>query len=155
MEGQKPFTHDRDYYLQALWYAACYEQQAGQRSLPDDEESRTEQRGHLGRAAEWYRQYAQYACNARFDEQVSYDSIRNVYGERIGQSERALRRCLVLYGIMEQTQQVDKVYNAYATQMTRLFHAWGHTWEPSPETLEDLRRAKEQTSAYRFPLANV
>ena len=144
--ARKPFTLFRDYYLQALWYAAEYELGMGQESADDQSETaRREQRKHWGLAAQHYRTYAMYACKTRFDTKVTFGPE---HGERVIMSERSLRRSLVLYGAIGATHQVDQVYSAYYKQMRSIS---ARAWEPSSETLADLRSAKQQTNAYRFP----
>jgi hypothetical protein len=148
-----PYTLFRDYYLQALWYAAEYELRLGQR-LADDlfqadgTADRSAQRRHWGSAAQQYRAYAMHACNSRFDTKVTFGVGGRQQGERVVMSERAMRRALVLYGAIEATHLVDQVYGTYYKQMRAVS---AKNWEPSRETLNDLRSAKEQTNAYRFP----
>jgi hypothetical protein len=151
--ARKPYTHFRDLYLQALWYAAEYELKLGQQSADerldtDGEANRKEQRKHWDLAAQHYRTYAMYACNSRFDQKVTFGGAGREAGERVIMSERALRRSVVLYGAIGATHLVDQVYSAYYKQMRSIS---AKAWEPSKETLADLRAAKEQTNAYRFP----
>lgn len=151
--ARKPYTLFRDYYLQALWYAAEYGLRQGQQFSDgrldiDSEAKRKEQRKHWGQAAQHYRTYAMGACNSRFDMKVTFGSGGREHGERVIMSERALRRSLVLYGSIGATHQVDQVYSAYYKQMRSIS---AKAWEPSKATLTDLRSAKEQTNAYRFP----
>jgi hypothetical protein len=146
--ARKPFTLFRDYYLEALWYSAEYELGMGQQYAENqDETARREQRQHWGLAAQHYKTYAMYAANTRFDTKVTFGVSGRPHGERVIMSERALRRALVLYGAIGSTHQVDQVYSAYIRQMRSVS---GKAWEPSQETLSDLRGAKEQTGAYRF-----
>jgi len=144
--ARKPYTLFRDYYLQALWYAAEYEQNRGQKSA--DAQNQREQRKHWDLAAGFYKTYAMYAANSRFDTKVTFGGGSRSHGERVVMSERALRRALVLYGAIGATHQVDQVYSAYFKQMRSVS---AKAWEPSAETLNDLRSAKQQTGAYRFP----
>jgi len=149
--ARKPYTLYRDYYLQAVWYAAEYEVRQGQqfadeRIDAEGEANRKEQRKHWGQAAQLYRTYAM-SCNSRFDMKVTFGGGGREPGERVVMSERALRRCLVLYGSIGATYQVDQVYAAYNKQMRSIS---AKAWEPSSETLADLRSAKSQTNAYRF-----
>ena len=150
--ARKPYTLYRDYYLQALWYAAEYELRTGQQLTGDPgaegEEKRRQQRKHWNRAAQLYRTYAMSACSNRFDTKVTFGGPGRESGERVVMSERALRRSLVLYGATGATHLVDQVYTAYYKHMRSLS---AKSWEPSKETLKDLESAKEQTSAYRFP----
>jgi hypothetical protein len=144
-----PFTHYRDYFLEALWYLAGHEMQLGQAfgSQPD-EEALLQQSQHYDRAARHYRAYSMRACSSRFDLKVTFSrSGRGEHGERIVMSERALRRCLMLYGTMGNTQMVDRAYNEYSKLMRRVS---ADAWEPSPETLADLEAALSRTSAFRL-----
>ncbi len=139
--ARKPFTLYRDYYLQAVRYAAEYEVQTSQQTA---EQKR--QRTHLGRSAELYRTYALTACNSAFDRKVSFGGNGREPGERVRESERALRRAIAYYGLLAQTAQVDELFTAYSKQMRSL----SKTWEPSKETLEDLQGAKARTNEYRL-----
>jgi hypothetical protein len=150
--ARKPYTLYRDYYLQALWYAAEYEWQLGQqvgdeRANQADEASQNRKREHWGRAAQLYRTYAMYACNHRFDTKVTFGTGGREQGERVIMSERALRRAIVLYGAIGSTHLVDEAYSAYYRHMR---HISGKMWEPGKETLADVQAAKEQTGTYRF-----
>jgi hypothetical protein len=153
---RKPFTLYRDYFLQAVLYAAEYELRAGQQ-LADEhrdkegegaEERRKRQRAHYSRAAQLYRTYAMRACDSRVDLKVTFGSGGRAHGERIDMSERTLRRCITLYGILGSTHMVNQVYSAYYKLMKTIS---AKAWEPSKETLQDLQRAQAQTNAYRFP----
>jgi hypothetical protein len=140
--ARKPFTLYRDYYLAANWYAAEYERQLGQQQ--DEEAPR---RIHFGSAAQLYRTYAMRACDNRFDLKVTFgDRVR--LGERVVMSERAFRRCVVLYGEVGSTHLVDEVFTAYYKLMRQIS---GKAWEPSNETLADLEAAKQRTGEYRLP----
>jgi hypothetical protein len=146
---RKPYTHYRDYYLDALWYAAEYDWRMGQRYTDVgemDEEKLRKQQECFGRAAQKYQSYAMYACNSKFDAKATFGAHGQV-GERIGMSERALRRCIVLLGAIGRTDLVNQVWSAYYTQMKSISD---HRWQPSKETLDDVQAAKAQTSAYRF-----
>lgn len=99
-----------------------------------------------GKAAQRYQTYAMYACNNKFDLKVSF-SVHGEYGERIGMSERAVRRCVVLLGAMGRTDMIDQVWSSYYAQMKSISD---HRWEPTSETKADVAAAKAQTSAYRF-----
>src|SRR5579875_1676167 len=149
---RKPYTLYRDYYLQALWYAAEYEWRLGQqvgdeRAGQADEASQNRKFEHWGRAAQHYRTYAMYACNHRFDTKVTFGTGGREHGERVIMSERALRRAIVLYGAIGSTHLVDEAYSAYYRHMR---HISGKMWEPGKETLADVQAAKEQTGTYRF-----
>jgi hypothetical protein len=148
---RKPYTHYRDYYLEALWYAAEYEWQqgqryAGERDATTKETSLRKQQEHVGRAAQLYETYAMYACNTKFDAKVAFGA-HGEYGERVGMSERALRRCVVLLGFLGRTDLVNQVWSAYCTQMKTISD---QRWQPSQETQDDVQAAKAQTNAYRF-----
>ncbi len=84
----------------------------------------------------------------RMHTPLLWDLLAEVMYERVVMSERALRRCLVLYGASGQTHLVDQVSHAYTRQMRGIS---GKVWKPSAETLSDLEAAKRQTGAYRFP----
>lgn len=145
---KRPYTLYRDYYLDALWYAAEYEWRMGQRygtgSLGEGDLHK--QQEHYGRAAQKYQSYAMYACNSKFDAKATFGA-HGEYGERVGMSERALRRCVVLLGAIGRTDLVHQVWSAYVAQMKSAFD---HRWQPSKETQADVQAAREQTNAYRF-----
>ncbi|MFL5652831.1 MAG: helix-turn-helix domain-containing protein, partial [Ktedonobacteraceae bacterium] len=153
---RKPFTLYRDYFLQAVLYAAEYELRAGQQladeHLDDEgeaaEERRKRQRAHYSRAAQLYHTYAMRACDNRFDLKVTFGGSGRAHGERVDMSERTLRRCITLYGILGSTHMVNQVYSAYYKLMKTIS---AKAWEPSKETLQDLQGAQAQTNAYRFP----
>ncbi len=145
---RKPFTLYRDYYLDALWYSAQYEWNLGQR-YAEEYTSETNQRKlqeHYGRAAQLYQTYAMYACNMRFDAKVTFGA-RGEYGERIGMSERALRRCVVLLGAIGKTDLINQIWSAYSAQMKSISD---QRWQSSKETQADVEAAMAQTNAYRF-----
>jgi hypothetical protein len=153
---RKPFTLYRDYFLQAVLYAAEYELRAGQ-ELADEhlakegeaaEERRKRQRAHYSRAAQLYRTYALRACDSRVDLKVTFGGSGRVHGERVDMGERTLRRCITLYGILGSTHMVNQVYSSYYKHMKTIS---AKAWEPSKETLQDLQGAQAQTNAYRFP----
>jgi hypothetical protein len=153
---RRPFTLYRDYFLQAILYAAEYELRAGQ-ELADEhldeegeaaEEQRRRQRAHYSRAAQLYRTYAMRACDSRFDLKVTFGGSGRAQGERVDMSERTLRRCITLYGLLGSTHMVNQVYSAYYKLMKTIS---AKAWEPSKETLQDLQGAQAQTNAYRFP----
>ena len=153
---RKPFTLYRDYFLQAVLYAAEDQLRAGQ-ELADEhlsnegeaaEERRKRQRAHYSRAAQLYRTYAMRACDSRFDLKVTFGGSGRAHGERVDMSERTLRRCITLYGILGSTHMVNQVYSAYYKLMKTIS---AKAWEPSKETLQDLQGAQAQTNAYRFP----
>jgi hypothetical protein len=148
---RKPYTHYRDCYLDALWHAAEYEWRMGQRLTENgnaemEEADQRKQQEHFGRAAQKYRSYAMYACNSKFDAKATFGA-HGEFGERIGMSERALRRCVVLLGATGRTDLVNQAWSAYYTQMKSISD---HRWQPSKETQADVQAASAQTSAYRF-----
>lgn len=147
---RKPFTQYRDYYLDALWYAAEYEWRMGLRYGENGEDmgeaNLRKQQEYFGRSAQRFQTYAMYACNSRFDAKVTFGP-HGEYGERIGMSERALRRCVVLLGAINRTDLINQVWSAYVTQMKSISD---HRWQPSKETQDDVQAARAQTSAYRF-----
>jgi hypothetical protein len=63
-------------------------------------------------------------------------------------SERTLRCCITLYGILGSTHMVNQIYSAYYKLMKTIS---AKAWELSKETLQDLQGAQAQTNAYRFP----
>jgi hypothetical protein len=148
---RKPYTQYRDYFLEALWYAAEYEWRVGQRYVTDEhaemgEVNQRKQQESFGRAAQLYQRYAMYACNSKFDAKATFGAHGEV-GERIGMSERALRRCVMLLGATGSTDLVNQVWSAYSTQMKSISD---QRWQPSKETLADVEAARAQTNAYRF-----
>lgn len=148
---RKPYTQYRDYYLDALWYSAEYDWRMGQRYADDGdmetkEANQRKQQEYFGRAAQKYQSYAMYACNSKFDAKATFGA-HGQFGERIGMSERALRRCVVLLGAIGRTDLVNQVWSAYYTQMKSVSD---QRWQPSKETQDDVQAAKAQTSAYRF-----
>ena len=152
---RKPFTQYRDYFFQALLFSAEYHLRAGHLlagGSPSDPERvkhrrQQRQRAHYSQAAHQYRIYAQRACDSRADLKVSFGGGGRAPGERVDMSERALRRFLTLMGMLGQTAELNQVYNNYHPYM-RLISA--KAWEPSRDTLADLKSAQEQTSAHRF-----
>lgn len=158
---REPFTLYRDYYLQALWYAAEYGLQAGQALVnerlneesPEGAAQRRLQQEYYGKAAQLFYHYAMYATNNKFDKKLifSRQSGRGP-GERVLMAERALRRSLMLYGLTGATHLVDQAYTAFYRHMKRLS---SDHWEPNPATLHDLDAAKTRTNAYRLPSPGV
>ncbi len=149
--ARRPYTQYRDSYLSAVWYAAAYEWQQGQRFANDEhavskEDSVSRQQEHFSRAAQLYETYAMYACNTKFDAKVSFGP-HGEYGERVGMSERALRRCVVLFGVLGRTDLINQVWSAYCKQMKAISD---QRWQPSKETQDDVQAAMAQTDAYRF-----
>ncbi|HEU5381889.1 MAG TPA: helix-turn-helix domain-containing protein [Ktedonobacteraceae bacterium] len=147
---RRPYTHYRDMYLDALWYAAEYEWRMGQRygdgGTKMEEADLRKQQGYFGRAAENYQSYAMYACNSKFDSKATFGA-HGEYGERVGMSERALRRCVVLLGAIGKTNFINQVWSSYVAQMKSISD---HRWQPSKETQADVEAASKQTNAYRF-----
>lgn len=152
---RRPFTLCRDYYLQALWYAAGYELQMGQErvGIPVQNARGTDAQealvAHFERAARLYRTYALYACNTRFDAKVSAGRSSAEPAERVVMSEYALRSCLLLYSAIGTTAVIDQIYADFVKQMKRIV---GNEWEPGPETVSDRDVAKSGRVAYRLPL---
>lgn len=148
--ARRPYTLYRDMYLDALWYAAEYEWRMGQRygdgGTKMGEADLRKQQGYFGRAAENYRSYAMYACNSKFDSKATFGT-HGEYGERVGMSERALRRCVVLLGAIGKTNSINQVWSSYVAQMKGISD---HRWQPSKETQADVEAASKQTNAYRF-----
>ena len=149
---REPITYYRDCFLRAIWYAAEFELQTGQRiiekHLVDDIESRHTQGKCWGRAGELYKMYALHACNNRFDTKIIFKELSNRGdGERVVMSERALRRCIILYIKLGCPHLVDEVYSAYFDQMK---DASSGNWEPSVETLREVQEARKQAAAYRL-----
>ena len=145
-----------DFLAELLHESPEHEMRAGQ-ELADErhsgegeaaEERRKRQRVHYSRAAQLYRTYAMRACDSRVDLKVTFGGNGRAHGERVDMSERTLRRCITLYGILGSTHMVNQVYSAYYKQMKTIS---AKVWEPSKETLQDLQGAQAQTNAYRFP----
>src|SRR5258708_15442640 len=116
---RKPFTLYRDYFLQAVLYAAEYELRAGQQ-LADEhhsgegeaaEEQRKRQRAHYSRAAQLYRTYAMRACDSRVDLKVTLGGSGRAHGERADMSERTLRRSITLYATRARTPTLHPLSN--------------------------------------------
>jgi hypothetical protein len=128
-----PLTHYRDIYLDAVWLLA-------QHSARQSEQSQE----WAAKAAGFYEKYAMYACNSKLDLKVFW---RQTVGERIGMSERAVRRCVVFYGMLGQTDEVNRVWSAYSDQMRKNSDG---KWRPDQETLQDVDAARSNTSAHRF-----
>ena len=148
---RQPYTYYRDLYLQALLDVGEYEWHQAQQFADDHpgvegDLRRKEQAVHYALAAQAYRTYALAACKNRFDTKVSF-GVTNEPDGRVSMSERALRRCMVAYGAIGKTAEIDTTYAEYRKQMRRVS---SNAWAPSKETLEDLREAKGRTSAYRF-----
>lgn len=142
------------------------EQRAGKSArLKSDllaEELDREMRTAYGKAIEPFRMYALNACKteyypgAPFDEKVSYNAQTKTFGDRIGASEQALRRCLKACAFIGDKRVANEVYAAYHAQMVALFKSWGLLWEPSEETRRDLESIQSLTAANRItPLLPV
>src|SRR5579885_25026 len=146
--ARKPYTLYRDYYLDALWYSAEYAWRMGQRYDGGEmgEEDLRKQQEYFGKAAQKYENYALYACDSRFDYKATFGA-HGEYGERVGMSERALRRCFVLLGAIGKTDRINQVGSQYLSKMRS---ASDGRWQPSRETLADIQAAQARTSAYRF-----
>ena len=93
--GRKPFTHYRDYFLQALLYAAEYELRTGQQLADehfDDEGEAAEalrklQRAHYSRAVQLYRTYATRSSDSHFDLKVTFCTPASPEFTRITESK--------------------------------------------------------------------
>ncbi len=145
---REPITYYRDCYLLAVWYAAEYEVQAGQRIMEhaaSDMESRLRQRECWARAAELYRMYTMYACNNKYDTKVYFGLTRGS-GERVAWSERALRNCIMLCAKLGDPYLINEIYSAYYDQMRDISV---ENWEPNDDTLREVQVAREQAAAYR------
>src|SRR5512133_673410 len=79
---------------------------------------------------------------------LSFGRNGREHGERVMQSERAMRCCIMLYGAMDMTHMVDKVWTAYYKHMRR-FSA--EVWDADEDTRKDLEAARSRTGAYRLP----
>ncbi len=101
---------------------------------------------HYSRAAQFYQTYAMSACNTRFDTKVIFGA-RGESSERVGMSERALRRCVVLLGTLGRTELINQIWSAYSTQMRSVSD---QRWQPREETQADVQATLAQTNAYRF-----
>jgi hypothetical protein len=147
---REPITYYRDCYLWAVWYAAEYERQAGQRFADErpisDIESRRKQRECWARASELYRMYAMHACNNRLDTKVHFQLADRGNGERIAWSERALRECIMLCGKLGDPYLLNEIYGAYYDQMRDISD---ENWEPSEETLNVVQAARDLAAAYQ------
>jgi hypothetical protein len=142
-----PVTHYRDYYLQALLYAAQHEQEAAKSVLDIDSLSNIEmQRERLGRAAGLYKTYAMSACSNRFDLKIYFGLPNRGDGERVKRGEEAMRNCIKLYGKLGNLNLIDETYNAYCDHMRDISD---ENWEPSEETLKVIQVARERAAAYR------
>lgn len=141
-----PFTRYRDYYLTALWIRAEGEGLAAEKITGDNEQDRMQkQRACFGRAAHFYETYALYAVNMRADAKV----YGREPGERIRTSERALRRAMYMYGLMQNTQAVDALFERYKKALRLVFPS-GTIWKPSAETDDVLAEARAQTRQHRL-----
>lgn len=138
---RQPFTLYRDFYLQALWYAAEHE-----RLLGMQQEER--QALHFGRSAELYWRYAMHACSSKLDARLAFDKDgRQCHGERVILSERALGRSLLLYGAIGETRRIDSLFTGYYNQMRHLSQ---EVWEPGLDLLADQRNAHARPDSSQF-----
>jgi hypothetical protein len=134
---RKPFTRYRDVYLEALWL------------LGESHAKRSEQDQNpewAGKAADFFKDYALYACNSKLDLKLFWQG--QTVGERVGMSERALRRCVVLLGALGKTDEVHRVWSEYSLKMRTISEG---RWKASQDTLSDVEAAQSNTSAHRFP----
>ncbi len=147
---REPSTLYRDYYLDALWILAAYERALSCNFFDEHlsaEQNEERRRHHQGKAAQLYYDYALYAINSRVDSKLKFAYRAGKDGERVIMSQRAIRRCVVLLGMMGKTDAIDQVYLTYKDKMSLLSE--GH-WKPEKETESDVIEAKRQTNAYRF-----
>jgi len=121
---REPHTFYRDCYLKALWYAGEYERQRWQSGAKETAK-------HAEQAIHYYWQYALSACQSTLDIKLDFASA--ALSERILMSERALRRCLVLYQTKGERDAFEKCYQDYCEQMEHLSQ---HRWQPTSETLQ-------------------
>jgi hypothetical protein len=134
---RKPFTRYRDVYLEALWLLGQY---YAKRSEQDQNQE------WAGKAADFFKDYALYACNSKLDLKLFWQG--QTVGERVGMSERALRRCVVLLGTLGKTDEVHQVWSEYSLKMRTISEG---RWKASQDTLSDVEVAQSNTSAHRFP----
>jgi hypothetical protein len=146
--AREPFTFYRDCYLQALWYAAEYELQAGHRftKVSTSVELRQKQRESWARAAELYRIYAMHACNNRFDAKIYFGLPNRGDGERVRRSEQALRNCVMLYGELGSSYLIDETYYAYYDLMRNISD---ENWDPSEEIQRAVQAARSRAATYQ------
>lgn len=145
--AREPFTLFRDYYLQAVLYAAEYERKKGDASRVP-----AEQREHYAEAGRLFNDGAIKACklgvcDGMFDTKVFFKSGRR-HGAHVLLSEQLIRRAIALYGAIGATIMVRKIYATYEQQMADIS---GKAWTADPETVKDLEAALQQTGGYRFP----
>ncbi len=128
---REPSTFYRDCYLTALWYAWEYEWQHWQSSAQGQWE-------HTERALHYYWQYALSACQSPLDSKLDFAQNGMPFGqsERVLMSERALRRCLVLYQARGQREAFEACYHQYSVQMDQLSQ---QRWRPARETLQVIQ----------------
>jgi hypothetical protein len=146
--AREPFTQFRDYYLDAILYAAEYERKRGESAtLP------AEQREQYAEAGRLFTLGAMAACkmsvfDGRFDTKVFFSSKPGRrHGAHVLLSEQLIRRAIALYGKIGNTIIAKRVYSTYEQQM--LFVS-NKVWSAAPETLTDLEATLQQTGAYRF-----
>lgn len=147
---REPVTRYRDCYLDALWVLASHEDALGQHFF--DDSLSTEQRGerrrlHQGKAAQLYYEYALFAINSRVDSKLKFAHRAGKDGERVIMSQRAIRRCVVLLGMMGKTEMIDQVYLTYKDKMSLLSEG---QWKPDKETESVVMKAKGQLHVVRF-----
>jgi hypothetical protein len=141
---RKPFTLYRDAYLEALWLL-------GQHCAFRAEQESDQSQQYYAKAAKHFKDYALHACNSRLDTKVFFGN-HGEYGERVGMSERAMRRCVVLFGLVGETHEINRAWSAYTLQMKTISEG---RWKPSQETLDDVEQARAQTGAYRFSTQQI
>ncbi|WP_126632058.1 hypothetical protein [Dictyobacter alpinus] len=147
--AREPFTLFRDYYLDAILYAAEYE-----RKMADSANTPAQQREHYAEAGRLFSLGAMAACNKQvfdgmFDTKVFFSSKPGRrHGAHVLLSEQLIRRAIALYGKIGNTIVAKRVYATYEQQMHFVSNKG---WTADPETLKDLEAAMQQTGAYRFP----
>jgi len=147
---REPVTYYRDCYLEALWLLATYESALGQQCRDESlsSEQREEQRRHhQGKAAQLYYDYALFAVSSRVDSKLKFAYRAGRDGERVVMSQRAIRRCVALLGMMGETDRIDQVYLMYKDKMSMLSEG---QWKPEKETESDVMNAKRRMHVVRF-----
>jgi hypothetical protein len=64
------------------------------------------------------------ACDSRFDLKVTFGGSGRAHGKRVDMSERTLRRCITLYGILASTHMVNQVSAYYKLLKTVSAKVW-------------------------------
>jgi hypothetical protein len=148
---REPLTRYRDYYLEALWILARHESAIGQ-NFADERlapEQNAEQRRHYqAKAAQRYVDYAMDAIKTRWDHKVKFASKAGKDGERVVMSERAMRRAVVLFGLIGKTELMNQAYLTYKERMATLSKG---QWKPDPQTEELVATAKKHMQVSHPP----